>query len=273
MPVETSGGASYVGSGSSSGGVLGAAVAGGAIGGLLGDAFWGGRRGGVDAAVIGASGVAAIEQGVTNTVLLEGQHAQALQSTNNLNDITNRISDSQTAINANINNVERDMLKGFCGVDKSFGETNLLIVKSDYENQIRTLKSNHELSTQISDGFCKTNLNIERGNNALALQIERAECKSTAQHLEILNTIKETELKAENRRLAEKVERLESQADENRTRELIRGATSCLSDQVNASFSHLQCIFNKAVVGLLPATATVNPAASLISCGFPVRSC
>lgn len=87
----------------------------------------------------------------------------------------------------------------------------------------KILESRYETSRQMSDGFCSTNLNIERAQNALQAQASDCCCKNLQAHQETRYLIQATSA-AQDRAMAEKFcelsHQIEAVANANATREM-----------------------------------------------------
>jgi len=222
MPDTMGGGTIYEGSGSGAWGGLGTGFIGGLVGGALfgGGLGFGGRRGEGD-----------VDSRVDTLALLQQGHANALQTANQTNDLTNRTFEQTITLKDGENRTQREVLENRFNSALEFGKTNANIDNKHWENRLA-----------IADTNC---------------HIGKVGAEVTAKILEFEN--RQILREKDNR-----ISALENALGDIKLANLVRAETARLGGFISANFANT----NTGLVTALPAAAPVMslPVAPL---GFP----
>lgn len=129
-----------------------------------GNGLWGNR---------GAEGVAGVDRTVVNTSNYEMLMSAIRGNEQSMQTLA-------TSLNCSIGQVQ----SALCGIDKqialSQGSIEQALCQCCNGLSTKILESRYETSRQMADGFCSTNLNVERSQNALSRQFSDCCCEQKA---------------------------------------------------------------------------------------------
>lgn len=150
MAVDV-GGVPMVMSGGDSGGVLGGGFGAGLLGGLFGGLLFGdGFRGNRD----NGGSRSDIDSRVDTLALLQANHANALQTANQTNDITNRTFEQTIALLNDNDITQREVLTNRFETQRGFCETNHNIDNKSWENRLAISELRGNMDRQFADTNC-----------------------------------------------------------------------------------------------------------------------